>query len=81
MIPSSKAYKRMTEYFTDVNAATVNDLRSTWHDFTPEIDKNEHIDYCFISDNIKPLNQRIIDETIEGKYPSDNYGIEIDIEI
>jgi len=81
MIPSSKGYKKMTEYLTDVNAVTVNDLRSTWHGFTPEIDKNEHIDYCFVSDNVKPLNQRIIDETIEGKFPSDHFGLEILIEI
>jgi len=81
MTPDSIAYKAMTKYFTDVNAATVNDLRSTYHAYQTEKDLNEHIDYCFISKDIKAINQKLIDKTFEGKFPSDHYGIEIDIEI
>lgn len=85
MTPSSVAYKKMTELFTDVNAVTTKDMRTTFHGYNPEKfnseEVNEHIDYCFISDDIKPINQRIIDEKVDGKFPSDHYGLEITIEL
>ena len=85
MTPDSMAYKKMTEFFTDVNAVTAKDMRTTFHNYNPEkfntIETTQHIDYCFISTDIKPIDQRIIDETVDGKFPSDHYGLEITIEI
>ena len=36
---------------------------------------------CFITDNITPISQRIIDDTVDGKYPSDHYGLEIRLQV
>ena len=69
----------ITGDFTDVNAVTANDRRTTYHGYG-KVD-NEHIDYCFIDDKIKPLNLKIIDETIDGKYPTDHYGLFFELEI
>ncbi len=82
MNPKSAGYKEMTRWFTDVNAVTANDLRDTWHDYDIEHPKgDQHIDYCFIDDRIKPVNQKIIDETVDGKFPSDHFGLHIALEI
>lgn len=77
MIPSSAGYKRMSELFTDVNAATAKDMSQTYHGYKPEEHKEEHIDYCFISEGIKPMNQEIINDLVDGKYASDHYGLSI----
>ena len=80
MKPESPAYKLMSESFTDVNAATVNDLSTTYHGYHPE-NINEHIDYCFIDENIKPISQKIIDDVSDGMFPSDHYGLHIKIKL
>lgn len=81
LTPSYPAYQRLTSYFTDVNAVTANDLRTTYHGYAPEQHPDSHIDFCFVNDKIKPINQKIIDSTVNGKYPSDHFGLEIDLEI
>lgn len=81
MTPDSIGYKTATKYFTDVNAATVNDLRSTYHGYRPDKIKNEHIDYCFIGDNVTPVTEKIIDELVDGKFPSDHYGLFVKVEL
>ncbi len=81
MTPDSIGYKTITGYFTDVNAVTVNDLRSTYHGYRPDKIKNEHIDYCFIGDNVVPVSQKIITELVDGKFPSDHYGLFTEVEI
>ena len=85
MSPNSIGYKTMTKFFSDVNTATAADLRATYHDYNSgrfiDDEINRHIDYCFISDKIKPVSQRIIDETVNGKFPSDHYGLETVIDI
>ena len=43
--------------------------------------KNQHIDYCFINKNVKPVSQKIIDDTVDSMFPSDHYGLHIKIEI
>lgn len=80
MTPQSRGYATMTENFVDVNAATVNDLRTTYHGYHPEMHES-HIDYCFISENIRPISQKIMDDLVDGKYPSDHYGLHMKIEI
>ena len=79
--PTSDAYAEMVKNFTDVNGATVNDRRSTYHGYDPSVDHNEHIDYCFINDKVKPLGFEIIDTLPDGKFPSDHFGIYAEIEI
>ena len=82
MTPDCPAYTVMSERFTDVNAATDNDLRTTYHAYNPEgMTTNEHIDYCFINPKIRPISQKIIDDKVDGMFPSDHYGLYIKIEI
>lgn len=69
---STPTYKKMTEYFTDVNIATGRDMRPTFHGYGH---KSALIDYCFIDENVMPVSYDILDETENGKYPSDHYGI------
>ncbi|MBQ8849356.1 MAG: endonuclease/exonuclease/phosphatase family protein [Clostridia bacterium] len=81
MCPDSAGYAEMTKYFTDVNTVTAKDTRQTFHGYAPERHPNEHIDYCFIGEGIKPLSRERIDGTVDGKYPSDHYGLMIKLEI
>jgi endonuclease/exonuclease/phosphatase family metal-dependent hydrolase len=78
MLPSSYGYIEMVKNFTDVNAVTVNDRRTTYHGYGTVND--EHIDYCFIDDKIKPISLKLIDELVDGKYPTDHYGLYVELE-
>jgi endonuclease/exonuclease/phosphatase family metal-dependent hydrolase len=66
---------------SDVNAKTVNDMRSTYHGYNPEKNQNIHIDYCFVDSQITPIHSHIIDEVVDGKFPSDHYGLFSKIEL
>lgn len=79
MRPDSLGYAEMIKRFTDVNAVTVNDRRTTYHGYGTVDDA--HIDYCFIDDKIKPISLKIIDELDDGKYPTDHYGLFIELDI
>ena len=79
MRPDSAGYHEMVKHFTDANEVTSRDRRTTYHGYG-RVD-NEHIDYCFVSDEIKPLHLELIDETVDGKYPSDHYGVYTVLEI
>lgn len=81
MTPQSLGYKQMVKRFTDVNAATVGDNRPTYHAYHPEIETDQHIDYCFVNDKVTPITQKIIDDTVDGKFPSDHFGILATLEI
>jgi endonuclease/exonuclease/phosphatase family metal-dependent hydrolase len=74
MTPDSAGYKKITEYFTDSNAATLKYCGTTYHGYNPE-DKKQHIDYCFVDDSVTPLSTTLLDQTFDGKYPSDHYGL------
>lgn len=80
MTPDSVGYAEMVKNFADVNACTANDLSTTFHNYQPET-INEHIDYCFIDNSIIPLNQTIITDTVEGKYPSDHFGLFVELDV
>ena len=69
----------MVKNFTDANAVTANDRRTTYHGYGRVND--EHIDYCFVNDKIKPLYLELINEMVDGKYPSDHYGVYTVLEI
>ena len=79
MRPDSLGYAEMVKHFTDVNGATINDRRTTYHGYGRVDD--EHIDFCFIDGKIKPISLKIIDELVDGKYPSDHYGLFVELEI
>ena len=81
MIPTSLPYREMVKKYRDVNALTAKDRRSTYHAYNPQVDTNMHIDYCFIDNNITPITLKIIDETVEDKFPSDHFGIYTELEI
>lgn len=81
MNPKTPGYAEMLKHFTDLNAVTENDLRDTFHGYCPEKFKDQHIDYCFINDGVKPISQKIIDDTVDGKYPSDHFGLDIKVEL
>ena len=81
MTPDSVGYAAMIKNFRDVNTCTANDLSTTYHNYQPEVINDQHIDYCFIDNSILPLNQTIITDTVEGKYPSDHFGLYIELDI
>lgn len=81
MNPKKPGYSEMIKGFTDMNTVTANDLRDTFHGYTPEEFKDAHIDFCFVNENVKPLNQKIIDDIVDGKFPSDHFGLYVDIDI
>lgn len=81
MRPDSAGYAEMTKYFTDVNAVTTKDTRQTFHGYNAEKHMTEHIDYCFVDNNVIPLSCDLIDGMVDGKYPSDHYGLNIKMEI
>ena len=77
MKPGSPGYEKMTEYFTDVNAVTARDMRTTYHGYDPAAHPDSHIDYCFVNEKFTPVDQKLIDTQVDGKYPSDHYGLQI----
>ena len=81
MRPTSKGYPVMTEKFRDVNMLTVKDMRPTYHGYHPEKAPDLPIDFCFIDEKITPISQKVIRDTVDGKYPSDHFGLfnELDI--
>lgn len=80
MTPEKIGYKTMTEFFTDVNAVTEKDFNTTYHGYDKDY-TGEHIDYCFIDKRIKPVSSKVIYDLVDGKFPSDHYGIEFKLEI
>ena len=79
MTPDSLGYGEMVKHFTDANSVTANDRRTTYHGYGTVDD--EHIDFCFVDEKIKPVSFKIIDETVEGKYPTDHYGLIVTLDI
>ena len=77
----SVAYAGMTQNFTDVNAATAKNTGTTYHGYNPEKINNSHIDFCFVNSRVKPLDHKIMDETVDGMYPSDHFGIYVETEL
>lgn len=77
MKPDAPAYAAMTRHFTDVNAATAKDPNFTYHGYHPERhDPAEGpIDFFFANSAVTPVDCVRITETVEGKFPSDHYGL------
>ena len=81
IMPSSLPYAEMIKKVADVNELTIKDRRSTYHGYSQQNNFEQHIDYCFINGKINPITFKIIDELVEDKFPSDHYGIYVDLEI
>ena len=81
MTPDSTPYSEMVKWVVDANELTAKDRRSTYHAYNPQVDTHMHIDYCFHDESITPTTFKILDESVEGKFPSDHYGIYTELEI
>ena len=81
MTPESLGYAEMVKNFTDVNAVTLKDFSNTYHGYDLSVERDSHIDYCFTDKNVKPLSLKVIDETFDGKFPSDHFGLYIELDI
>ena len=75
MTPESAGYAAMTARFTDANAVTARDFRDTFHDYDPSVVRDQHIDYCFTDGAVTPVFHEMIDGDVDGKYPSDHFGM------
>lgn len=81
MTSDSAGYKEMVKHFTDVNEVTSRTRGTTFHGYDPEKHSTSYIDFCFVNDAVKPKLHKVITETVDGKYPSDHYGLYIVLEI
>ena len=71
----------MTQLLRDVNVCTEKDYTTTYHNYRPETVTDMHIDYCFVDKAITPISRKLITDTIDGKFPSDHYGIAMELDI
>ena len=81
MTRESAGYSAINTRLKDVNVLTVNDTRDTYHGYSPDKDRNSHIDYILVNEKVFPKDYKIIDDSVKGKYPSDHYGIYAEAEI
>lgn len=72
MNQDSKGYTAMTDYFTDVNMATAREVTGTYQNYGKV---SNLIDYCFVTETIRPLSYRVMTEQVDGAFVSDHYGI------
>ena len=81
-------FEKNTQYYDAVIAAGFRDAQdaatntmdgNTFHGFN-ESDPPEHIDYVFLNSQIlQVLTYKLVEDTYDGKYPSDHYPIYVDI--
>jgi len=80
MTPDKNGYKLLTSFFSDANACTARDMRATYHRYNQALN-GAHIDYCFVTPKgIRPISSRLMDDTVDGKFPSDHYGVYTELE-
>lgn len=72
-----EGYRELAGYLVDVNAATDNDRRGTYHNYGRENEEPKNqIDFCFVTPGgLEPVRSRRMDELVEGKFVSDHYGV------
>ena len=81
MNPKAPGYAEMVKNFTDANMVTLKNTADTYHGYQPSVYKDTHIDYCFVDKNVTPISMKVIDETVDGKFPSDHFGLYIVLDI
>lgn len=80
MTQSAPGYATITKHFVDVNMATAKDLSISFHNYgyanPPRL-----IDYCFVTSDVTPKSYKLIEDLVEGQYPSDHYGTSMHLQI
>lgn len=77
----SVGYRNMTKDLYDLNAATVNDFRTTIPAYKHNRDYYP-IDFIFCTkDTIAPITYHLMDETFDGYFASDHFGIYGEFEV
>ncbi len=77
--PDTPAYNRAAAYFTDANVALGECSDTTYHGFGKTT--GARIDFLFLNEGVTPKAYKLMDETFEGKFPSDHYGLCFDVEL
>ncbi len=75
MLPQSPGHLALKEEFLDANEETACDRRATYHAYAPSPEQKMHIDYIFCDKSILPKQFLFLEENVDGKYPSDHFGI------
>jgi len=78
---NSVMYNEISEVLTDSRLlAPVTDTKpiGTYHNYG---EKDELIDFIFVSDNITPMVYHVIDDKLNDVYLSDHYGIYVDFSL
>ena len=81
MTPDAPAYGETVKHWTDVNAALGEERCNTYHGYDPERAKDSHIDYCFVNEKVTPKAWHCITERVDGKFPSDHFGLSIELSL
>ncbi len=78
--PAAPAYAKSAEYFDEANALLGNASPTTFHGYGRETDTR--IDYMFLRrGGARVTSSRLLDNTYDGKYPSDHYGLCFEVEL
>ncbi len=80
LTPQTPAYELLSSYYTDVNKITANYSGTTYHEYGT-LDAAEHIDYCFIGKGVTASEYILIDDKVDGMFPSDHYGLAFELGI
>lgn len=76
MTSDEPAYAVLASYFTDVNSVTLHDTGTTFHGYEPDRVHDQHIDYIFVGDGVRPCRFDIVRDRFDGgKFPSDHYAL------
>lgn len=76
MTPAAPAYAEMGAHYTDLNP---DKERITYHAYGKR--QGSHIDYCFASSEVTAIRASLLDQTFDGKYPSDHYGLYFELDV
>ncbi len=75
MRPDAPGYKLLAERLVDVNAATAKDPGTTYTGYRLD-HTGSLIDFCFVSpETITPVSSVRMTDLVDGKFPSDHYGV------
>ena len=78
----SEMYTEMTKKLFSAKAiADKSDFGKTYHDYGNLLTGLYAIDFIFVSQGVKVLQYKVIDEQITGMYVSDHYGIMADLQL
>lgn len=79
LIEDFKAGKLSNKKLIPVQDIDKNMYKAATRDIFKRTQKGVHIDYIFVSEEIKVVNAEIIKYNVNGKYPSDHYPLMADI--